>query len=146
MRLHYQANGDLIPGVFNITIEDFKNEYGYSKYRMELISGLEKACTDLKDCGCQRIFIDGSFVTKKATPGDYDACWDHHGMDLVKLKDQYALFFDFTNARANQKAYYKGEFFPAFAPAQLIPLVNYINFFQRDREDNLKGIVELSII
>lgn len=112
---------------------------------MKLVEGLLIASGHLKNCGCKTIYVDGSFVTKKFLPNDYDACWDHNGVDLAKLKNEYPLFFDFSNGRENQKKFYKGELMPACIAAKINPVVHYINFFQLDRDDNSKGIICLSL-
>ena len=31
------------------------------------------------------VYVDGSFVTEKETPGDFDACWEMDGIDPIKL-------------------------------------------------------------
>jgi hypothetical protein len=145
MALLYQENGQLIPGIHKIDWALFVKEYGYNPHRSQLIIGLNMALADLKNVGCKTVYIDGSFVTKKDDPGDYDACWEHEGVDLQKLKNEYPLFFDFTDGRANQKAHYKGELFPGRAPAKFNPIVYYFDFFQLDKEDNNKGIICLSL-
>ena len=37
---------------------------------------------DLRAAGCKRAYIDGSFITTKEHPGDFDACWDLDGVDF----------------------------------------------------------------
>lgn len=145
MALTYLKNGSLEPGLHQLSFEELTKEYGYTMHRIQLLYGLKLAVNDLKVCGCSKIFIDGSFVTRKYTPNDYDACWSERGVDIGLLQRQSPLFFDFDNHRANQKGYYKGEWFPADTPAQINPIVIYLNFFQRDRENDAKGIITISI-
>ncbi len=145
MALIYTENGNLEPGIHFLSLEELARQYGYTQHRMELLQGLRLAASDLRICGCSKIFIDGSFVTRKYVPNDYDACWSEQGVDILMLKKQFGLFFDFGNHRERQKAHYKGEWFPAKAPAQINPIVLYINFFQRDRDDNSKGIIAIPI-
>ncbi|EDX70939.1 hypothetical protein MC7420_8190 [Coleofasciculus chthonoplastes PCC 7420] len=40
-----------------------------------MIDGLELAMTQLKAAGCRTIYIDGSFITSKPNPGDFDAAY-----------------------------------------------------------------------
>lgn len=145
MELIYQINGSLDPGIHVITLDEFVLEYGYNQHRSNLIIGLKMAIVDLKSVGCKTIYIDGSFVTKKTDPNDYDACWEAEGVDLLKLKNEYPLFFDFDNKRANQKAYYKGEWMPARVLAKRNPPMLYLDFFQYDKEDNIKGIICITL-
>ena len=46
------------------------------------------------------MYIDGSFVTVKREPGDYDACWDIDGVNAEALD---LVFLDFSGRRAAQK-------------------------------------------
>ena len=39
----------------------------------------------LHRAGCSKVYIDGSFVTVKLEPGDYDACWDIDGVNVEAL-------------------------------------------------------------
>ena len=88
------------------------------------------------------MFLDGSFVTGKEMPGDYDACWDIRDVDPDKVDP---VFFDFTNRRAAQKARFSGEFFPADAPEGFSGKA-FLDFFQVDRDSGEpKGIVALNV-
>lgn len=95
----------------------------------------------LKAAGCRTAYIDGSFVTDKAEPSDYDGCWDDTNVD-VSLLDP--VLKDFSNKRAAQKTKYLGEFFPANAPADAIGRT-FFEFFQTDRDGNRKGLIRLDI-
>jgi hypothetical protein len=86
--------------------------------------------------------VDGSFVTNKPHPGDFDGCWDVDGVDPDRL-DSVLLVFD--NRRAAQKAKYGGEMFPAQlnegATGQ-----TFLEFFQVDKATGrAKGIVQLDL-
>jgi hypothetical protein len=59
--------------------------------------------------GCVTVYIDGSLVTAKETPGDFDACWEVTGVDVAQL-DPILLTFD--HQRMAQKLKYLGEFLP----------------------------------
>ncbi len=47
--------------------------------------GLAKAVELLVAAGCGRLWLNGSFVTAKEEPADFDACWDPDGVDLDVL-------------------------------------------------------------
>jgi hypothetical protein len=107
-----------------------------------LLAGLEEAIGLLRAAGCRRIFLDGSFVTAKELPNDFDACWDVEGVDADALDP---VFFEFSGGRAAQKARFGGEFFPAQVPEGATGKT-FLDFFQTDRETGeAKGIVELSL-
>jgi len=82
-----------------------------------MIDGLELAMTQLKAAGCITIYIDGSFVTAKQKPGDFDACWEDNGVDIDYLKAIAPTLYNFGLRRAEQKNKYRGEIFPANYPA-----------------------------
>ncbi|MGL4611214.1 MAG: DUF6932 family protein [Trueperaceae bacterium] len=103
---------------------------------------LRHALSDLALAGYKTVYVDGSFITTKATPGDFDACWDEEAVDWDAL-DETLLTFD--NARAAQKLKYGGELFPMNAHAD--PWGNrFIDFFQVDKSTQQpKGILRLSL-
>lgn len=106
------------------------------------MKGLLAALSSLKRAGCKTAFIDGSFVTAKALPGDYDGCWDVAEVDPTLLDP---VLLDFDNGRAAQKTKYLGELFPA----QIIEGssgITFWEFFQRDKNTGaLKGIVAINL-
>ena len=104
--------------------------------------GFRAAIENLKDAGCGTVYLNGSFVTSKATPNDYDACWEEAGVDPTAL-DPVLLTFD--AGRAAQKAKYLGELFPASIIADAEGL-SFLEFFQTDKETGRpKGIVAIDL-
>lgn len=94
-----------------------------------MIGGLELVITLLKAAGCRTIYVDGSFISSKEKPGDFDACWEEEGVDITSLKSIAPTLYNFTLQRVEQKRKYKGEIFPANYPANDSGIV-YIDFFQ----------------
>lgn len=85
--------------------------------------------------------MDGSYVTDKPNPGDFDLCWDPTHVNAHKLDP---VFLDFSNLRKNQKLKYGGEFFPSSAKAD--GTHTFIEFFQIDKETGLeKGIIRIQL-
>jgi len=80
---------------------------------------LKRALDSLRAAGCQRAYIDGSFVTDKDDPEDFDACWEVAGVDPARLDPE---LLDFSKRRAAQKAKYRGELFPADSGADPAPV------------------------
>ena len=96
----------------------------------------------LKRAGCGTVYVDGSFVTAKPQPMDFDACWAIDGVDPNRLDP---VFLDFSNSRAKQKARFGGEFFPADLPEGMTGKT-LLEFFQTDKETGApKGIVALDL-
>jgi hypothetical protein len=89
-------------------------------------------------------FLDGSFVTAKEFPADYDACWDAIG---VRIEDLDPVLLDFSRRRSAQKAKFFGELFPAQSQAEATsPYQAFLDFFQHDKDSgNKKGIIGINI-
>jgi hypothetical protein len=138
----FEADGNLPPGQHRVDWAEFIARFGYSAYRKRLLNGLRQAIELLKAAGCSTVYVDGSFVTQKERPGDFDACWDVRGVDPSKLDP---IFFDFDDSRASQKARFCGEFFPAQLP-EGVSGRTFLEFFQTDRNTgNAKGIVVIDL-
>ncbi len=136
------ATGNLPPGVHVATWEELMARYGYTPHRLRLLAGLKDALDALRSAGCRRAYIDGSFVTAKATPGDFDACWEVAGVDPSLLEP---VLLDFTNRRAAQKARYGGELFLAETAADPFG-TRFVEFFQRDKQTgDPKGIIAIDL-
>jgi len=101
-----------------------------------------RALQALRAAGCERAYVDGSFVTAKLVPADYDGCYDLTGVDPQRL---HPALGEFSDLRAAQKAEFLGELFPAswVADRQGRP---YLEFFQQDRDGNPKGIIAIDLI
>ena len=96
----------------------------------------------LKQAGCRRVYIDGSFVTAKPMPNDYDGCWDTDGVDPDLLDP---VLLDFSAGRAAQKAAFGGELFPT-SGMEAGTGKTWLEFFQVDRDTGKpKGLVLLDL-
>jgi hypothetical protein len=139
------SEGKLPPGIHVAEWSEVESRFANSPYRAQLFEGLQTAATVLRAAGCARVYLDGSFVTSKLVPGDFDALWETTGVDVAILLSMEPCFGDFTNGRAAQKARFGGEFFPADLP-ELGSGRIFLDFFQTDRETgNLKGIVAIDL-
>ena len=97
---------------------------------------------NLKSAGCLTVYINGSFVTAKEVPNDFDVCWDEAGVNPLLL-DPVILIFD--PGRAAQKSKYLGELFPASAIASGDGF-SFLEFFQTDKETGTrKGIIAIDL-
>lgn len=141
----FNVDGKLPPGIHNCTWEEFVARFGTTQHRLNLIAGLKHAMEHLREAGCATVYIDGSFVTNKLVPGDFDACWEANGVDMEKLKSIAPALLKFDTKRAAQKAEYGGELFPAGWPADLAGNL-FLDFFQVERDGNPKGIVAIDLV
>lgn len=129
-------------GIHRGNWDEFSQRFGDTSHRRKLLKGLKTAARALKSAGCKRIFINGSFVTSKEYPNDFDALWDMDGVDPGKLDP---VFLNFSERRAAQKQKYFGEFFPT----QMVEGGTgrlFWDFFQIDKEAGKpKGIIEINL-
>jgi hypothetical protein len=138
----FTKDGLLPPGVHKGPWQEFVKRFGTTPHRRRLLTGLKAALKALRSAGRKTVYINGSFVTAKAFPGDFDGCWDIAGVD-PELLDPVLLTFD--AGRAAQKAKYLGELLPAQMGAGGTGLT-FLEFFQVDKETgNPKGIVALDL-
>jgi hypothetical protein len=138
----FQADGSLPAGVHWADWTEIQSRFAQSPHRFQLLQGFWRAIKELKVAGCKVVYLDGSFVTAKDSPNDYDACWDTSGVDPSLLG---AVFFDFSNRRASQKALFLGEFFPANLTEGLSSKT-FLDFFQIDKQTgDPKGIIALRL-
>jgi hypothetical protein len=45
-------------------------------------------------CGCQTVYVDGSFISKKKYPEDIDLCFDLTDVDAENIEREFPQFFD----------------------------------------------------
>lgn len=134
--------GDLPPGVHSADWREFSARFGSNAHRQRLLDGLRRALDALKQAGCTTAYVDGSFVTAKDLPNDFDACWDPQG---VRVADLDPVLRTFDPGRATQKAKYLGELFPMTITADPNG-ATFLEFFQTNRHTGLpKGIVALDL-
>ncbi len=96
----------LPPGVHSATLAEVEHRYATNERRTWLFEGLIEVAKALRAAGCVTMFLDGSFVTDKEEPGDFDGYWDPSGV-IPSLLDP--VLMDFENERAAQKWKYRGE-------------------------------------
>jgi hypothetical protein len=102
--------GYLPRGVHKPMWGEISAQFATNSHRGVLLDGLLRAVTNLAGAGCRVVLLDGSFVSEKQFPQDYDGTWEPYGVD-PDLVDPVLL--DFSHGRAAMKAKYAGELFPA---------------------------------
>lgn len=138
----FDSYGNLPAGQHACDWAEFAARFGGTPRRDTLLAGLRSALDGLREAGCRTLYVDGSFVTAKREPGDFDACWDITGVDPARLDP---VFLTFDNGREAQKARFGGELFPAQLP-EGISGTTFLQFFQTDRlTGRPKGIVVLEL-
>jgi hypothetical protein len=143
MLMGITLKGVLSPGLHEPeSWQELDEVLGFNQHRRKLLTGLKQACYLLLEAGCATVYLNGSFITTKELPGDFDACWDPVGVDVDILD---TVFWDFSNKRAAQKARFGGELFLSTSIADLDTGEDFLTFFQTDREGNPKGIIKLDL-
>jgi hypothetical protein len=56
--------------------QELMERFGWNPRRRQLLDVLADAIDALAAAGCSRLWLNGSFVTAKEEPADFDACWD----------------------------------------------------------------------
>lgn len=128
----FDAEGKLPNGIHWAEWTEVVDKFGLTAHRKRLLMGLKMALEQLKAAGCSTFYLDGSFVTAKEHPEDYDACWDVVGVDPTNLDPIFFDFLDFDRARAAQKAKYFGEF-SQLRSRRASPENDLWTFFRRTR-------------
>jgi hypothetical protein len=136
------ASWKVLPaGLYDAGLDEVQTRFATNERRKELFSGLQAACEALRQAGCRVVYLDGSYVTEKPFPGDFDVCWDPAHVDTNRLDP---VFLDFSDGRKNQKLKYGGEFFPSSSLADGVN--TFIDYFRNDKETGLKkGIIRIQL-
>lgn len=138
----FRDDGTLPLGIHLTEWAEIERRLVFNPLRQRLLDGFKQGVELLRVAGCHRVYIDGSFVTAKESPNDFDACWDLDGVDPARLDP---VFLDFSHGRAAQKVRFKGEFFPAQL-AEGISGRTFLDFFQTNKETGKKkGIVAIDL-
>ncbi len=136
-----KTSGLLPTGIHPATWDELVEKFGLNDHRLKLLKGLKKGLNLLHQYGCTEACIDGSFVTSKPFPNDVDVCYDNIYMNWKKFIKEQPEFNDIKNGSKTQKEKYQSEFYAYNAFEDSI-----LQFFQFDKDHNLKGIVKLNLI
>jgi len=137
----FDSSGALPQGIHDASWDEIVARFGWTEYRRELLAGLRDVLGDLQLAGCRRAYLDGSFITDREVPGDYDLCWE---MDGVSMKKLHPVLHDVDPPRAAQQARYRGDILPNVVEGQTG--APFVDFFQRNKvTGGVKGIVAINI-
>src|SRR3954451_8194599 len=129
----FDEYGNLPASVHEATWDEVATRFGGTLERQRLLAGLRAALDLLATCGCQRAWLDGSFVidTERGegrSPRDVDLCWDIDGVELARLMTLAPEFHPLHGSRATTKRRFGGDYFPVMEP--LVP--GLVADFQQD--------------
>jgi hypothetical protein len=135
MILAFDENGNLPPGIHLATVSEIQQRFAYNPQRWRLFDGLIRVLSMLKGCGCQDIYLNGSFVTDEPFPNDYDLCWEPTAViPTPELRS-------FLKNRKGRKSRYYGDIFVRL-PQPLIYFDHVIEW-QKDRNGIPKGLIKI---
>lgn len=137
----FEESGNLPPGIHWATWEEIERAFGINEHRIHLLRGLKAALHILQNAGCLTTYIDGSFVTSKEKPADFDCCWN---IDEVSLELLDPTLMNFSDKQTEQKEKFGGELFPNLAEQD--PELSILDWFQLDKNTGkAKGIVAIDL-
>ncbi len=132
------SSGNLPPGVYNATLEEVRSRFAVTPHRRKLFDALSRVVDILSEANCPEVHLDGSYITNATEPGDYDLVYEPIGMTETEAWRQLLRL-----GMDERKKLHLGDIFihmpcpPAF--------INYIQFWQTDRDDNPKGIIRIRL-
>lgn len=145
----FESNGCLPPGRHEASWSEVKARFGGTSWRVRLLYGLRQACRAFYRAGVRQVYLDGSFVSNKKKPNDYDVCWNpsQPGLNLDRLP---RCLHPCHRDSSLQKRTYRGEFYPESTLVHEglvcgIEGMTIVEFFQRGRDGKDKGIVLLNL-
>ena len=94
----FREDGTLPIGEHVASWAELESRFGGGHRRTTLVNGLRAALDELQRVGCTAAWIDGSFVTNKAEPNDFDMCWDEAGVDVAALDPSLPLLREQTGS------------------------------------------------
>ncbi|MBX9721949.1 MAG: hypothetical protein K2X81_11180 [Candidatus Obscuribacterales bacterium] len=129
-------DGNLPPGVYDATISEIEQRFGYNSRRRKLLQKLKLLIKNLANAGCKILYLDGSFTTSKEIPEDYDCCWE---ADQVNNTID-PIIRGIKTFKKDRKEKYGGDIFPRIPELG----VDHFLFFQQDgRTGKSKGIIRI---
>jgi hypothetical protein len=142
------ATGALPPGNHQATMEQIADRLCITPRREWLLKGLRVAVVAFWAAGFEEIYVDGSFCTEKANPGDVDGYWVEPDDDVYDRIDPYWIDFELLLVPRLRKWKWRMwaergvEFFihPAMRAS---PALGFPEFFRQDRDGRPRGVIQV---
>lgn len=138
MSLNFNSQGFLHETIL-LSYEEFQYHFGTNSRRMDQINNALPFFRLFHSCGCQTVYVDGSFVSKKKYPEDIDLCFDLTGVNAEKIEEVFPQFFD-----PNALGAIRRDLFCHILHFNDTNRYLY-NLLQTDRAGNFKGFVKLNL-
>lgn len=135
---HFNRYGNLPPGIHKATIKEAKQRLATNQRRKEIFDDFLKMIKSIPTKErkvIKSLILDGSYVTDKEDPGDWDCI-------LIVKKDSIDFLESPTAEKLKRaKEFYNGDMILAMedsAPARI-----WTDFFSMDKEGRPKGLIEI---
>lgn len=132
----FDNHGYLPAGIYKSTLKELRKRYAYNALRMRLFQGLEALVYELRASNCATLYVDGSYITNKAEPEDYDAVWELAGVNNT---------IDSTLRDGTIEQIKRKYFGDVFCRMPEIFGRDHLEFFQTDRTGIAKGIIKIDL-
>jgi hypothetical protein len=135
------GEGTLPPGRHEATVDEIRRRFGSGNpVRTRLMKGLEVILRMARKVGATLLYLDGSFVTDKKEPGDWDAVLLLPTSARIWSKEAIALA-----DRPEVRKRYGGDLFTVSEEDTEV-LAHYVEgVFVHDRHGREKGLVALRL-
>lgn len=135
MILEFDQNGNLPPGIHVATIQEVEARFTNNIQRKRLFQALLKVLGILRGCNCPEVYLNGSFITTKSEPEDYDLCYEPTGINGTEE------FKQFLETRETRKKEYLGDIFPRMPQPPYE--TDHVEDWQIGRDGEVKGIIRI---
>ena len=137
-KLVFKQNGDLNPGVYELSEKQLYKEFGETNdWRKLQMLNYQKITSIFDACGVKKVYIDGSFISKETQPKDIDY--------IIELPDNFdwnSQLAVILRSKQIMKTQYHADILP-YAESDLDMKNVCLKLFTHDRNDYEKGIVRV---
>ena len=133
--------GRLPPGEHVASWDEVVERFGWNERRRRLLDGLATRSPCLVEAGCRRVWLNGSFVTAKDEPGDFDACWAIPTMS-ISTPSTHCCWTSPTVAEPRRTGSAASSSRTSSKPRSGL---SFAEFFQNERDTSRKGIVVIDL-
>lgn len=143
---NFTETGFLPPGEHPATWSQVAERFGNNPERQAMLANMQKAVIDLTDAGARKIYLGGSFVTKKPIPNDFDLGWLSNGVPkTARARPEFNVFGSKQKYGGDifQNVTFEAHYANAIPGGRAIPVQNFLRHNKRAGED--VGVVVLDL-
>jgi hypothetical protein len=130
----FDKNENLPPGLYTCKLAEIEARFAINEHRRSLFNKLIKVIEILKTANCSEVYLDGSFITAKTHPNDFDLCYETTGLQPTKsFKPLLTLDIE------TRQAAYGGDIFPRMPEPPFRS--DHVRLWQTDKNGDAKGII-----